>query len=192
MNDEIVLINESVKNKIIDIRNTKVLLDSDVAELYAVETRRINEAVRNNPDKFPEEYLFELTAAEWVPLKSKFSTSIKGGKTKLPTAFSEKGLYMLATILKSPRATATTIAIIEAFAKTREIKRTIVDAVKHAETGKDPKKIINVVGKLVSDLIIPDHDDLATISIEDEAEFKFMGILKLSRKIIKQGKKPQK
>lgn len=96
---------------------------------------------------------------------------------------------MLATILKSPRATATTIAIIEAFTKIREIKRNVVAAVKQAETGKEPKKIIQNIGKLVAGLIIPEVSDLDVISIEDEIEFKFMGMLKLSRKITKKPKK---
>ena len=95
---------DQVKEKIIELREQQVILDSDVAGLYGVETKRINEAVRNNPDKFPDGYLFELAKEEWELLKSKFSTSIKGGKVKLPTAFTEKGLYMLATILKSPKA----------------------------------------------------------------------------------------
>jgi hypothetical protein len=90
---------ENLKNMIILIRGQDVLLDSDVAHLYGVETKRINEAVKNNPDKFPDGYLIELDKGEWDGLKSKFSTSIKGGKVKLPAAFTEKGLYMLATIL---------------------------------------------------------------------------------------------
>src|SRR3990167_4694183 len=108
---------ENLKDMIIEIREQSVLLDSDVARLYGVETKRINEAVKNNPDKFPDGYIIELTKNEWDSLKSKFSTSTKGGKVKLPSAFTEKGLYMLATILKSPTATQTTIAIIEAFSK---------------------------------------------------------------------------
>ncbi|CAM4447481.1 MAG: hypothetical protein LEGION0398_MBIBDBAK_00682 [Legionellaceae bacterium] len=72
-----------VQSKLIDIRNQKVLIDADVAELYGIETKRINEAVKNNPEKFPEGYLFELNKKEWEALKTKFSTSIKGGKVKL-------------------------------------------------------------------------------------------------------------
>ena len=116
---------EDVQNKIIDIRSQQVILDTDVAALYGVETKRVNEAVKNNPDKFPEGYLFRLSEIEWDSLKSKFSTSIKGGKVKIPTAFTEKGMYMIATILKSPQATETTINIIEAFSKVGEISRTI-------------------------------------------------------------------
>jgi hypothetical protein len=76
-----------------------------------METKRINEAVKNNPEKFPEGYLIQISKDEWVGLKSKFSTSKRGGKVKPPTAFPEKGLYMLATILKSPQATEATFTI---------------------------------------------------------------------------------
>jgi hypothetical protein len=103
---------ENIEKKLIEIRNQKVLIDSDVAEIYGVETKRINEAVKNNSDKFPEGYLIDLTDNEWKILKSKFSTSKKGGKTKLPKAFTEKGLYMIATILKSKTASSTTISTI--------------------------------------------------------------------------------
>ena len=113
---------DQVKSKIIEIRNQKGILDIDVAELYSVEAKRINEAVNRNPMKFPGGYLIELTADEWILVKSQFATSPKGGgKVKLPTAFTERGLYMLATILKSPQAIKTTIAIIDAFAKLKEL-----------------------------------------------------------------------
>jgi prophage antirepressor-like protein len=95
---------ENLKDRIVEVRSQSVLLDADVAKIYGVETKRINEAVKNNPDKFPSGYVIELDKAEWDGLKSKFSTSTKGGKVKLPSAFPEKGLYMLATILKSPQA----------------------------------------------------------------------------------------
>jgi hypothetical protein len=83
---------EEVKSKVLEIRGKKVILDSHVATLYGLETKRINEAVKNNPDKFPDGYIIELTKGEWEALKSKFSTSIRGGKVKLPSAFTEKGL----------------------------------------------------------------------------------------------------
>lgn len=89
---------ENLQDRIIEIRDQKVLLDADVAEIYGVETKRINEAVKNNPDKFPVGYVIELDKMEWDGLKSKFSTSTKGGKVKRPSAFPEKGLYMLATM----------------------------------------------------------------------------------------------
>ena len=113
-----------VENKMITLRNQQVILDSDVADLYGVETKRVNEAVSNNPEKFPKGYIWELAAEEIVALRSKISTLKKTGRGQHskypPKAFTEKGLYMLATILKSPKAVETTIAIVEAYAKLRE------------------------------------------------------------------------
>ncbi len=115
-----------VENRIITLRDKQVIIDRDVAELYGVETKAINQAVKRNSDKFPIDYLFELSDKEknelvtncdrFKPLKH---SSIN------PKAFTEKGLYMLATILKSPIATETTFAIIETFTKLRLISRTI-------------------------------------------------------------------
>lgn len=109
------------------------MLDSDIALLYGVETKRINEAVKNNPDKFPLDLMFELSGDEWESLrskistlneeqdlKSKFSTSSWGGRRKLPKVFTEQGVYMLATVLKSQKATETTLAIMRTFAKMRQ------------------------------------------------------------------------
>ena len=96
---------QAIENKIITIQGKQVILDSDVAELYSVETKRINEAVKNNPDKFPKGYIIILTDDEMRSLRSKISTleNIGRGKHAKYNAkcFSEKGLYMLATILKS-------------------------------------------------------------------------------------------
>ena len=128
---------EDVENKIIDIRNQKVIIDSDIAELYGVETRDVNKAVKNNPDKFPVDFIFELTLKELDNLRGKFSTT-KFSKTRsLPKAFTEKGLYMLATILKSNRATQTTLAIIETFANIKNLSRNIKEL---SEVNDEAKK----------------------------------------------------
>jgi hypothetical protein len=83
---------ENLKELIIEIRDEKVLIDSDLAQIYGVETKRINEAVKNNPDKFPQDYMFQLNESEFADLQSKFSTT-KFAKTRvLPKAFTEKGL----------------------------------------------------------------------------------------------------
>jgi hypothetical protein len=135
---------KQVEEKIITIRNQSVILDSDVAELYGVETKRINEAVKNNPEKFPESYIIELDQDEWHSLRSKFSTlkNLKQGEHKkyLPKAFTEKGLYMLATILKSPAAVQTTIAIVETFTKVRNLSQKIneLTTVSDKESQKKP------------------------------------------------------
>ena len=117
--------NEIIEKEIHDIRNMiyeidgkEVMLDSDLAKLYNVETKRINEAVKNNPEKFPDRYLFRITDKEYNSLKSKISTS-KGGSRKGHTAFVEQGVYMLATILKSDVATEVSIRIMDTFVKMR-------------------------------------------------------------------------
>ena len=108
----------SIENMIYEIEGKEVMLDSDLAKLYNVETKRINEAVKNNPEKFPDRYLFRITDKEYNSLKSKFSTS-KGGSRKGHTAFVEQGIYMLATILKSDVATEISIRIMDTFVKMR-------------------------------------------------------------------------
>lgn len=115
----VALIQESdVVEKIALIRGQNVIADADVAELYGVETRIVNQAVKNNPDKFPLDYMFELTKGEVQELKSKILISKVSDNNRRGTkVFTEKGLYMLATILKSERATAVTFAIIETFQK---------------------------------------------------------------------------
>jgi hypothetical protein len=141
---------DQVENLVIDIRSERVLLDSDVAMLYGVETKRINEAVSNNPDKFPDGYILSLNLEEWQNLKTKISSSSWGGKNKLPKAFTEKGLYMLATILKSPKATKTTIAIVETFAKIRELSRSVSELAKKPEKERQNALMQNS-GEIISD-----------------------------------------
>ena len=116
---------EILKDLIVQLRGQSVLLDSDVAAIYKVETKRVNEAVKNNPDKFPHDYMFEITEKEFSDLRSKFSTTKFTKTISLPKAFTEKGLYMIATILKSKQATEATFAIIETFSKIRQLTRNI-------------------------------------------------------------------
>ena len=117
---------QNIEDLLIPIKNQQMLIDRDVAQLYGVATKRINEAVKNNPDKFPEGYLTELNDEEKKQLVENFDhlQSLKYAKTN-PKAFSEKGVYMLATILKSKQATQTTFLIIESFAKLRALQQTV-------------------------------------------------------------------
>ena len=101
---------ENLKEFIIEIRSQSVLLDSDAAQIYGVETKDINKAVTNNPDKFPDGYILELTKPEKSELVENFYRFEKlKHSTVNPKAFTEKGLYMLATILKNQQATQATI-----------------------------------------------------------------------------------
>ena len=138
-----------IESFIIELRSQKVILDSDIAKIYGVETRDINKAVKNNSDKFPQGYIFEISKKELEDLRCNISTAkisnlrwnistakISNLQTKsssaklslskirvLPKAFTEKGLYMLATILKSKQATKATLQIIETFSKVREFSK---------------------------------------------------------------------
>ena len=114
MNDLIIKDNIKIEELIYEVRGKQVMLDSDLAKLYEVETKRINEAVKNNIEKFPERYSFRISEEEYNFLKSKVSTS-KGGSRKGHNVFTEQGVYMLATILKSKAASEMTIAIMDAF-----------------------------------------------------------------------------
>lgn len=116
MNEIIVKDDIKIENMIYEIRGKQVMLDSDLAKLYQVETKRINEAVKNNIEKFPERFCFRITENEFNILKSKFSTSKgRGGSRKGHSVFTEQGIAMLATILKSKVATRVSIAIMDAF-----------------------------------------------------------------------------
>ena len=143
----------SVEEKIITVRGISVILDSDVAELYGVETREINKAVKNNPEKFPEGFVFELIKKEKEQVVENFHhlENLKFSPV-FPKAFTEKGLYMLATILKSSRATQTTIAIVEAFAKIRELSRVVSQL---SETKDEPtqKSLMQKGGEIIADFL---------------------------------------
>ena len=123
MNEIVLEKTEIIKDLIYEIRGQQVMLDSDLAKLYQVETKRINEAVKNNQDKFPERFSFVLTNEELGDLRSKFSTSsliAHGGRRYAIRVFTEQGVAMLATILKSKVATQVSIAIMDAFVLMRK------------------------------------------------------------------------
>lgn len=162
---------EQVRQKIILVRDCQVMLDADVAELYGVETKRVNEAVRNNREKFPNGYIFEVDNQEFANLRSKFSTANVSPKSRvLPKAFTEKGLYMLATILKSPQATQATIAIIEAFATVRQLKQEL--RALHEETDREQQQLkMRHFGEMLSSVVMP---DLETSETESSLEINFL------------------
>src|SRR5258707_250853 len=118
---------ELVMNKIYLIRNQKIMLDRDLAELYQVKTGVLNQAVKRNADRFPEDFMFRLTAKEFENLKSQFVTSSWGGIRKLPYAFTEQGVSMLSGVLNSATAIRVHIQIIRVFTKMRELLLTHKD-----------------------------------------------------------------
>lgn len=169
--DNLAVLFSEVRKKIIVIRNKDVIADADVAAIYGVETKRVNEAVRNNPEKFPESYMFVLSKDELAYLRSKISTTKVSGKSRvLPKVFTEKGLYMLATILKGMRALDATFAIIETFAEVRSLKREIVELHKETDRRKQSEKM-HKFGETLSDIVMP---DLETAETESTLELNFL------------------
>ena len=176
-----------IESKIVEIRQQHVILDTDVAKFYGVETKHINQAVKNNPQKFPEGYVIIFDHNEWDLMKSKFLTSLnpspRGGKVKTPNAFTEKGLYMLATILKSEQATETTIAIIEAYARLRNLSKNIKQL--STTTNETQKKItLQKSGEIMTELL---DNDVFHNESETAIEFNF-AVVKLKHTIKKNKK----
>ncbi len=175
---------EHVESKILDIRGRKVILDSDLAELYGVETKRINEAVKNNPDRFLDDYITELTLDEKKKLVENFDrfNRLKHSSV-LPKAFTEKGLYMMATILKSPQAVQTTIAIVEAFARLRELSRNI-QTLSTVKDEQEQQSLMQKSGEIISEIF---DNDLQTSDTETSFEINF-AVLKFKHLIKKKVK----
>lgn len=164
---------KEVEARVIELRGQKVILDRDVAELYQTETREINKAVKNNPEKFPDGYCFTLQPSEKQYVVENFHRmeSLKKSTVE-PRAFTERGLYMLATIMKSPRATQTTIAIIDSFTKLRELTRNI-EAIHNEPDNVKQKGLIQRTGELLSDLLVDDTD---TTETESTIELNLMAV----------------
>ena len=116
-----------IENKIFIIRGQKVMLDKDLANLYEVETRALNQAVKRNIERFPEDFMFQLTKEEFEILKSQFVTSSWGGVRKMPFVFTEQGVSMLSSVLNSKRAIAVNVQIMRTFVKIRELALTNKD-----------------------------------------------------------------
>lgn len=108
-----------IQSKIYEIRGQQVMIDKDLAGLYQVEVKRLNESVKRNLKRFPEDFMFQLTTEEWQNLKSQFATSSWGGTRKLPYAFTELGVSMLSSILNSELAIEVNINIMRAFVAVR-------------------------------------------------------------------------
>ena len=148
----------SIKNidaVILKLRNCQVILDSNVAKIYGVETRTINQAVQRNSDKFPSGYIFELSKQEKQEVITKcdnlLSDEIKFSP-KPPKAFTEKGLYMLATVLRSKQATQATLQIIETFAKIKEFSKVAKSLATEKDQGEQ-QKLIKKSGSLIGDIL---------------------------------------
>lgn len=124
---------EAITHRIVVLREQKVLLDADLAALYGVQTRRLNEQVRRNAQRFPRDFMFELTPEEFANLKSQFATSSWGGRRKLPLAFTEHGAIMAASVLSNQRAIEVSVYVVRAFVRLRELAITHGDLAKRLD-----------------------------------------------------------
>ena len=181
---------ENVKNLIIVIEDQHVLLDRDVASLYGVETKRINEAVKNNKDRFPKGYVIEIDADSKNELVENFDRfkPLKHS-TSNPKAFTEQGIYMLATILTTKKAVQTTISIVETFSKVKELSRNInnimntTDETLQKDLAHKSNMILEEIIELEPD-IMEDIDDGEIVETTTKFEFN-LGFAKVSRSVKK-------
>ena len=164
---------EAIRESLIEVRGHQVLLDSEVASIYGVHTRDVNKAIKNNQEKFPEGYVIQLSSDEKCELVENFHQFNRLKHSRYPpTAFTERGLYMLATILKSKRATEATIHIIEAFAKLRELANAMASIPESTDKASR-------AGQLATELF---DDHLQVTDSETSLEINF-AVLKVRHKI---------
>ncbi|MDR2424057.1 MAG: ORF6N domain-containing protein [Prevotellaceae bacterium] len=175
-----------MRDKIISIQNKNVLLDSDVAWLYGVETKEVNQAVKNNLGKFPAGYIIETNREEKMELVKNFDRFNRlKHSTVLPNAFTEKGLYMLATILKSEKATDTTIAIVEAFAQMRELSNVVAELVKSPDDTQKQAIVMQKSSEILSDMVTK---ELQTTGTETSFEINLFSAVKIKHTVKKEVK----
>jgi phage regulator Rha-like protein len=149
-----------IESRITILRHQRVILDTALAELYGVQVKRLNQQVNRNGERFPSDFMFQLTAREFAALRLQFATSKKGrgGRRSLPYAFTEHGAIMAATVLNSDRAVAMSVFVVRAFVRLRETlaaNREFADRIKeleeHLETHDGAiQEIINVIKKLMN------------------------------------------
>jgi len=154
--NQIILSENIVASKIFVIRDQRVMLDRDLAELYEVETRVLNQAVARNLERFPDIFMFQLTQQEFDILKSQIVTSSWGGTRKLPYVFTEQGVAMLSSVLRSKKAIQVNIQIMMVFTKVREV---LVDTLSLALDIEDLKKKLDNQNKSI-ELVFSYLDEL--------------------------------
>jgi hypothetical protein len=142
MSQELIISEEFIMSKILLIRNKKVMIDSDLARLYGVETKQLKRQVKRNLERFPEDFMFELTKSEYEILRSQFGTFKQGEHSKyMPMVFTEQGVAMLSSVLNSPAAIKVNIEIIRVFTKIRELLTESISV--KLEIEKIKKKLMN-------------------------------------------------
>jgi hypothetical protein len=154
---------EIIERRIFFIRGCKVMLDADLAALYQVATKNLNKAVKRNPERFPEDFMFQLTREECAGLKFQTGTSNRGGRRYLPYAFTEQGVAMLSSVLSSKRAAHVNILIMRTFVKMREVMATHkelaakIEALesKYERHDKDLHLVFQAIKQLIEPPLLP-------------------------------------
>jgi len=155
-NSELVKLASRVENRILLIRGHKVMLDTDLAGLYGVPTKILNKAVDRNLDRFPSDFMFRLTREEAANLRFQSGTSSWGGRRYLPCVFTEQGVAMLSSVLRSPRAVAVNIEIMRAFVRLRQLLNTHKDLARRLdELEKKYDSQFRVVFEAIRQLMAP-------------------------------------
>jgi len=168
--NEIVLL-ENVEQKILVVRSQKVMMDRDLAELYGVETKVLIQAVKRNRDRFPPDFMFQLNNQEVARLRSQLVTSNsgRGGRRYLPYVFTEQGVAMLSTVLKSERAIKVNIAIMRTFVKLRQMLESNVELARKLKAlEKKYDKQFAVVFETIRQLMIPPEKKKGEIGFKRE------------------------
>lgn len=157
------IIEEDVIKSILEINGQKVMMDSDLAILYGVPTKRLNEQVKRNIHRFPDDFMFQLTQNEWDNLKSQNATSNWGGRRTPPYVFTEQGVAMLSSVLNSQQAIDVNIAIMRIFVKMRQWTLNYKDlsekiaALEQSESNQNQH--INNIYKIIEELVNPQYKD---------------------------------
>jgi hypothetical protein len=159
MSDEMHLVQERIAQSIYLVRDQKVMMDSDLALLYGVDTKRLNEQVKRNPERFPEDFMFQLSAEEWASLKSQDATASWGGRRTPPYMFTEQGIAMLSSVLNSPIAIQVNISIMRVFVKMRQWASNYDDLLNKIEAinynqGEHAEHINNIY-RIIEELVRP-------------------------------------
>ena len=174
MSKQPIVPDEVVMNKIHLIRGQKVMLDTDLAELYAVENKQLKRAVRRNSARFPDDFMFELNSDELELLRSQIGTSSWGGVRYLPMAFTEQGVAMLSSVLTSQRAILVNIHIIRVFTRLREMlmtnKEILMKLEKLERKGARQARQIKLIFKYLEELLNPKTEPMRTIGFKHERE----------------------
>ena len=183
MND--VMAVDDVKSRMMMVRGQTSLLDRDVAALYGVTTKEVNQAVRNNPDKFMPGYVYELSQRELENLRSRILTANVSSKSRVPPkVFTEKGLYMLATILKGERAVKTTIRIIETYAQLRSMVADMESLQSLKDGSPEQAHALTKAGHKLASLI---GDNLSTETTKTTIELN-LAVVKITHEVTRKRK----